>query len=292
MAERQDRAQHDEAASDARRDVRTLLRSTRMRVVLGVALVLLLVGVPAYLTTRPAYLGGLPGAGDEYRAWTKSTHAEVECDDCHVGRGLLDQVGYRARMVGEFYLTLVLRDREPDVFARPSNASCVVCHSELRSVSPEGDVQIPHRAHIEILKIDCVECHRYVTHQTSPEGRHTPPMSGCLTCHDGVTAKDDCSACHTDKAAPKSHAARDWLVVHARDADDPACPRCHKWAERWCADCHSQRPKSHTKDWRSVHGARVAIHRGCEACHAGPFCERCHGEVPRLNLDPDLKLIE
>lgn len=292
LAERSNRAQYDEAAPVARRVVRALLRPTRVRIILGLALVLLLLGVPACITTRPAYLASFPGAEDEYRAWTRSTHAEIECDDCHADRGLLAQVAYRTRMVGEFYITLVLRNREPDVFARPANSSCVVCHSELRSISPEGDVRIPHRAHIEILKIDCVECHHYVTHQTSSEGKHTPPMSGCLQCHDGRTARDDCSACHTDKAAPKSHAAGDWLVVHARDADDPACTRCHRWTERWCADCHSQRPKSHTKDWRGVHGLRVARHRGCEACHTGSFCERCHGEVPSLNLDPDLKLIE
>lgn len=292
MAEERDRAQRDETEPAARRDVRALLRSTRVRVAAGLALAVLVLGVPAYVTTRSDYLAGLPGVGAEYRAWAKSTHAEVECDSCHVGPGLLAQGAHRARMVGEFYLTLVLRSREPEVFARPVNASCVVCHSELRSVSPEGDVQIPHRAHIEILKIDCVECHRYLTHQTSPEGKHTPPMSGCLKCHDGETAKDDCSACHTDKAAPQSHAAGDWLVSHARDADDPECVRCHKWAERWCADCHSQRPRSHTKNWRSIHGLRVASHRGCEACHVGSFCERCHGEVPSLNLDPDLKMIE
>jgi hypothetical protein len=35
----------------------------------------------------------------------------------------------------------------------------------------------------------------------------------------------------------------------------------------------------------------VARHRNCEACHAAPFCTRCHGELPKLNLDPALKLV-
>jgi uncharacterized Fe-S cluster protein YjdI len=57
-------------------------------------------------------------------------------------------------------------------------------------------------------------------------------------------------------------------------------------------DCHADRPQSHGDDWRAVHGERVAEHRSCEACHIGAFCVRCHGEVPRLNYDPALELVE
>ena len=42
----------------------------------------------------------------------------------------------------------------------------------------------------------------------------------------------------------------------------------------------------------TAHGAAVKLHRGCEACHAAPFCTRCHGVVPKLNFDPALKLVK
>jgi hypothetical protein len=194
-------------------------------------------------------------------------------------------------MAGEFYLSIFARSRVPGVFATPTNEACLVCHSDLRTVSPTGDLRIPHRAHVSDLKMRCVECHAFLVHQKSPEGKHAPSMAGCLKCHDGDKAKSACSSCHTDKAAPPSHAGKDWLVVHGRTAAGADCVKCHKWAADWCADCHSQRPRSHGTDWRVAHGRRIAQHRGCEACHAGAFCIRCHGEVPQANFDPTLKLV-
>ncbi len=263
-----------------------------MRAGIAVLAVLLLGVLPGYLATRPAFYDHVPALTEEYEAWSTSTHLEAGCEACHVPPTTIAQTTYRVRMVGEFYLSLVFRSREPQVFATPTNEACLACHSDLRTVSPRGDLQIPHRAHVSILEMECVECHNYLVHELSPEGKHVPPMVECLRCHDGDAAKDACTACHTEKAAPESHANEDWLVEHAEQADDPECITCHKWAENWCVDCHSQRPQSHGSDWRAAHGAQVEIHRNCEACHEGPFCIRCHGEVPQLNFDPGLTLVE
>jgi len=35
----------------------------------------------------------------------------------------------------------------------------------------------------------------------------------------------------------------------------------------------------------------VKVHRDCEVCHTGSFCINCHGDVPQLNFDPNLKLV-
>lgn len=274
------------------------VRGTRIgqRDVLRVSIVLLallvLVAGPVYLTGQPEFFGRLPALDDEYIPWSTSTHLEAACEDCHVSPSVLPRVANRARLVGEFYLTLVLRSRRPGGFESPPNAACLACHSDLRTVSPKGDLQIPHRAHVTILEMRCVECHQYLVHELSPEGKHTPPMVECLRCHDGDAAKNACSACHTEKAAPASHRAENnWLVAHAAQADDPDCVTCHKWADNWCVECHSQRPRSHGTDWRAVHGLQVGKHRSCEACHEGDFCIRCHGELPALNLDPTLELV-
>ncbi len=267
----------------------------RPRLVLGaivVGTVLLLVVLPGYLASKPAFFDRYPGLSSQYEPWSASTHVQASCQDCHVPPGVISQVGYGARMVGEFYVSLVWRSREPSVFETPTNAACLSCHDDLRSVSPEGDLRIPHRAHVTILEMECVECHNFLVHETNPKGEYLPPMSGCLRCHDGDIAKDTCTACHTEKSVPDGHLADDWTVVHASKADDPECVDCHAWTENWCADCHTRRPASHVDDWRAVHGDRVEEHRGCEACHEGPFCVRCHGEVPQLNLDPTLELVQ
>lgn len=265
----------------------------RRRVIAGViALVLFAVLVlPGYIASRPDFFSRFPGLSKQYAPWAVSTHAEAGCEACHVRPRLLDRATYQVRMIGEFYVSLLSRSRVPGVFATPTDEACLACHSDLRTVSPEGDLKIPHRAHVSILKLRCVECHHFLVHEKSPEGKHTPPMAGCLKCHDGDKAKNACSACHTAKAAPPSHSGKDWLVVHGRQPAGPECAKCHKWAADWCADCHSQRPRSHGADWRAVHGRAAGRHRGCEACHASTFCIRCHGELPTLNLDPTLELV-
>jgi hypothetical protein len=250
-----------------------------------------LLGVPGYLAAQPSFFARYPGVAARYTPWTTSTHAEVGCEACHVRPRLLDRTLYAARMTGEFYASLVSRTRVPDVFPVPTDEACLLCHSDLRTVSPLGDLRIPHRAHVSVLKMHCVQCHEFVVHEKSPEGKHTPTMTGCLKCHDGDKAKNACSACHTAKSAPASHKSADWLVVHGRASVGADCVSCHKWAADWCADCHRQRPRSHGADWRAVHGRRIAGHRDCEACHDGPFCVRCHGEVPKLGFDPALKLV-
>lgn len=286
------RERHAAGAPDGREDDRARRRRLRARIAAVAAALLLVVGLPGYLASRPSFFSRYPALEGRYKPWSVSSHAEAGCEACHISPGLLARSGYRARMTGEFYVSLFWRTRVPDVFGQPKDDACLVCHSDLRTVSPKGDLRIPHRAHVSILKVRCVVCHRYLVHELSPEGRHTPTMAGCLTCHDGDKAKNACSACHTEKAAPDSHRRAGWLIEHGSTAADAKCQGCHKWAKDWCADCHRQRPRSHGKDWREAHGAAVAKHRGCEACHAGPFCVTCHGEVPSRNLNPALSLVK
>jgi hypothetical protein len=245
---------------------------------------------PGYISTRPTFFDRYESLEEPYQAWTQSFHAGVSCQACHVPANLPMQLGYDVRMIGEFYLSIVAPSRQPALFESPTNGACSRCHMDLRTVSPSGDLNIPHRAHVEMLKMDCVDCHDFLVHSISPEGKNTPPMAGCLTCHDGETAKADCNACHTDKDAPDDHREQDWLVVHPQKVTGGECNTCHDWTEHWCADCHSKRPVSHTEDWRKQHRNKVEERRNCEACHEGDFCVRCHGEVPQRNFDPLLKI--
>lgn len=266
----------------------------RLFVRLGIVaiVIVLFVIVPGYISSRPQFLQRYEGLQGSYGTWATSVHAQVACQNCHVSPTLTAQTAYRARMLGEFYLSLVLPSRQPRVFAKPTNEACQSCHLDLRTVSPSGDLNIPHRAHVLVLKLKCIECHSYLVHAVNPEGTHTPRMAMCLTCHDGQKAKNECSACHTNKRIPANHRAADWVVVHAQKQGEVDCKKCHKWTANWCSECHARRPKSHTKTWRTDHGAQVKVHRNCEACHGAVFCVKCHGEVPNANFDPALKLAQ
>lgn len=258
-----------------------------------VVLVTVFILVPGYIANQPAFVARYPEYQRPYATWKTSTHSGAACQLCHVPRDVFSQTAYKVRMVGEFYLSLLPIQRQPDLYRTPENANCLGCHVDLRKVSPSGDLNIPHRAHVDQLDIACVTCHKYLVHDKSPEGRHTPTMATCLTCHDGKKAKNSCRACHRDKAVPATHLSPDWDFVHPKAAEQfpAACIKCHGWTPNWCVTCHETKPKSHGKDWRSQHGKRVAENRDCEVCHDAAFCERCHGIVPKLNYDPKVKKV-
>ena len=258
-------------------------------VLLAVALFLIL---PAYIASQPQFLKRYPSLSSSHETWSTSVHSEASCQSCHVAPKLTSQAMYSIRMLGEFYLSRVFRSRQPKLLATPTNEACASCHIDLRTVSPSGDLNIPHRAHVTILKLKCIECHDTLVHTTNAQGTHTPSMAKCLTCHDGDKAKRECSACHTSKSLPQNHRAADWVVVHADKQKEIDCAKCHKWTEKWCADCHATRPRSHTKTWRSDHGEVVKARRNCEVCHQAAFCIRCHGEVPSLNFDPKMEAVQ
>ncbi|MBI5230977.1 MAG: hypothetical protein HY876_02305 [Coriobacteriales bacterium] len=259
-------------------------------VVVGVVTALVI--VPGFIASQPDFMKRYTNMDAEYATWSTSVHAQVACSRCHVPPRATAQLGHRVRMLGEFYVSVVSRGRQPKLLSTPTNEACASCHIDLRTVSPSGDLNIPHRAHVNVLKLKCVKCHGYLVHLSNPEKKHTPRMVTCLSCHDGKQAKNACSTCHTDKAAPVSHRAKDWVVVHPDKQKETDCTKCHKWTDKWCAECHSRRPRSHGDKWRSKHRFQVEAHRNCEACHKAAFCVRCHGEVPKKNLDPALTLVQ
>jgi hypothetical protein len=269
-------------------------RTLRTLMWLGIAIVAIaaLVVAPILYATRPAFLGRYSNTSAPYMAWATSKHKDVTCESCHVPPTVAARSAFAVTMLGEYYRSLVSSPGRLAVLKPPTNASCTPCHVDLVSVSPSGDLIIPHRAHVDVLKMQCVKCHNYVVHEKNAKGTHTPPMIACLACHDGKQAKSACVTCHTAKAAPDSHKATDWVVVHPQQQAGGDCAKCHAWTKNWCADCHLRRPTSHSADWRKGHAAAVKDHRNCETCHLASVCIRCHGVVPQLNFDPTVKLVQ
>lgn len=213
----------------------TFLAAVRRRknfVVLGVvALVVFIVGfaTPAYVASQSDFFRRYPVTQKYWSTWSRSTHAEVGCSNCHIPPDRLSQTTYTIQMLGEFYLSALVPGRSPKVFRRPTNAACESCHGTNRAASPSGDLKIPHRAHVVVLKLQCVTCHKYAVHFKNPEGSHAPRMQTCLGCHNGRRAKSACVTCHKKKSVPVGHRTADWLIIHPGQQDKMNCKGCHGW---------------------------------------------------------------
>jgi hypothetical protein len=282
-------------AGRVRRALRLTPGRRRFLTRLGIAALVVIVFavIPGYYALQPTFLTRYPNLKASYASWaTSPKHSTVSCQGCHVAPDPVSQAAYDARMLGEFYVSIVLPGRHLDVFAKPTSAACLQCHHDLVSVSPSGDLKIPHRAHTDVLKMECVRCHSNLVHQKNAAGKDIPVMATCLTCHDGKQAKNACATCHTAKATPDSHRAANWDTIHPTQVTKVDCASCHAWTANWCADCHARRPASHTATWRTDQPQAVRTHRNCEVCHTADFCITCHGDVPRLNFDPALKLVK
>lgn len=248
-------------------------------VLLGVALaVVLLLAIPVVSTLQPDYYRRFPSLGVRMDHWETSTHARVSCVACHVGPGIGGALDFAVRAVPAFYSQLAQGPLTTNLLRAPERDACQKCHTQYRKVAPSGDLLIPHKAHVEILRMECVACHKNLVHSMNRRGFNRPEMEGCLTCHDGDTASNECHDCHTGKQAPSTHRAKDWLQAHGNAAETMDCGECHDWTPDYCADCHEKKPASHVGNWKKGHAPHAKKRgEGCLVCHGGQkFCDECH----------------
>ncbi len=245
-----------------------------------VFIVALMISVPMYITTRNQYCSTCHAMEQFYGSWERSTHAYADCVSCHVAPGLVNDIGHVARSTRELYTNLISSPEHSTNFSLPTNQICFACHTEYRTISASGDLLIPHKQHVKLRSLSCVNCHRYLVHYKNPEGKNTPSMTICYKCHNGVQASKDCKACHTKKSYPDTHKAAEWFQVHGGLAKEQGkeCARCHGWTPKYCEECHQKRPPSHAGViWRTNHKDAGKIREsGCYVCHGKTFCKNCH----------------
>jgi hypothetical protein len=244
---------------------------------LGVLLVVVVV-LPVFSTLQPDYYRRYPDLGPRMDHWETSTHARISCGECHLDPGISGVVTFSAKAIPAFYSQLVQGPDTTNLLGTPTREACQKCHTSYRSVAPSGDLLIPHKAHVGILKMECTTCHKNLVHSLNRHGFNRPDMETCLTCHDGVAATDECVKCHTRKQTPASHTQKDWLQVHGAAAAEQDCAECHDWTPGYCAECHERKPASHVGNWKKNHAAPAKVRGdGCLVCHGGEeFCKTCH----------------
>lgn len=253
-------------------------RPRRIAVGALVLLVLFLLAWPIVSTLQPAYYERYPEMRERMENWRVSTHGRMSCASCHIEPGVRGMAEFAVRSIPAFYAQLVQGPHETNLLEAPGTPACQKCHTSYRQVSADGDLLIPHRAHVEILEVECIVCHTDLVHAENPEGFNRPSMRTCLDeCHDGEVAGNECVKCHTRKHVPEDHLRADWLEIHAEQVDTIECGSCHAWTPDYCEECHSQRPASHAGNWKTDHAPRARDHGdGCMVCHSQESCEECH----------------
>lgn len=259
--------------SDSRRRV--------VSIIVGAALLGLIVflTLPVFSTLQPGYYGRYEELRPRMDNWQTSTHARVTCVECHVEPGAVGFLEFAAASIPAFYSQLARGPHETNLIGEPSMEACQKCHTGYRQVSPDGDLLIPHRAHVQVLGIDCVECHKDLVHSVNDKGFNRPEMEDCLSCHDGTTASNECTDCHTRKHTPANHAEKTWLASHGEQSETIDCGECHSWTPTdFCTDCHQKRPATHVGNWKEGHAERAKTQsQGCYVCHdEKKFCGECH----------------
>jgi len=245
----------------------------------ALVIALLLLVVPVFFTLQPAYYERYPSLRVRMQNWATSTHARMSCPDCHVDPGFTGFVTFAAKSIPDFYSQLIYGPTATNLLSVPDSVACLKCHTTYRQVSPNGDLLIPHRAHVVVLQIRCAVCHKNLVHSLNSKGFNQPEMATCMTCHDGKQAVNQCVKCHTRKEVPPSHKAADWLSVHATKVTTIDCGQCHAFTPDYCRACHLQRPPSHVGNWKALHAGAATKQgtKGCYVCHdAKSFCGQCH----------------
>lgn len=184
----------------------------------------------------------------EIATWQVSSHSKIACIQCHAeikAAHFVQLIHYTKK----YYLPIQVKEPVP-------NSICENCHSQNRTVTPRGDLIIPHQKH-EKEGIACTTCHIGVTHGKIAErqetidgdfsrwddvtGRQnmawqykTMSMTECLDCHKDKNGPQDCESCHSRIMPPVSHQSKEWVQngLHGQDAlkNLDSCNECHSYS--------------------------------------------------------------
>jgi len=220
----------------------------------------------------------------EVLTWQVSAHEKFACTICHVDKKAANYQG----------------KHESDSYSKPikiidaiPNQVCLQCHSANRTVSPAGDLKVPHQKHLD-NGVACVKCHFGVVHGKIAERDLTPflpdptnfdawnldvvkkiatkeyirpSMWTCIDCHKKANVTRQCSACHTTIPTLPSHDQLSWRTDHGKYARNDV---------QVCVNCHAV-PGTPTFIMPST-GDKAA-----DFARAQDFCYKCHTQRPEFH---------
>jgi hypothetical protein len=242
------------------------------------------------MTGQPGFCNSCHVMHPYYDSWKKSSHAGVNCLDCHLRPGLTGYVKGKINGLAQAIDCAVGRiGTKPN--ATVLDVSCLrsECHSvEKLSAEPVElcGVRFTHEKHlnkvVDGVKIKCATCHSHF----EGDEHFTVNEDACFSCHflggdtgNGRVVHTDCQSCHK---VPEQVIRRGFVKIDHREfvSYQASCEgSCHKRQvvqpsrveETVCLDCHSFRKPAdaNSVDLHARHtdGDKVE-------------CFACHGKVP------------
>lgn len=245
--------------------------------------------VAVEVTSQPSFCNSCHIMNPFYKSWKASSHAEVNCLDCHLQPGFTGYIKGKINGLAQAVDCGVGR-----VGTKPSAAivdrSCLRadCHSNQQLISKDldyGTVKFSHRNHVDKIvggiRISCGTCH---SHFEGPEHFRVNTQV-CYTCHflgsgqaGGRLVEVACSECHE---VPTKTIKRGLVEInhaefasYATNCEDS----CHRKQTRKknevtgevCLNCHSDRNEGEVNSVE-LH----ALHTQGEKVE----CFACHGEI-------------
>ncbi|MHC4154380.1 MAG: NapC/NirT family cytochrome c [Planctomycetota bacterium] len=260
------------------------------KIALAIVLMVIFSAVAIEVTSQPSFCNSCHIMNSSYDSWQVSTHAEVNCLDCHLQPGFAGYVKGKINGLAQAVDCIVGRvGTKPNATIIDSSCLRAECHSteELaqNSIDYKG-TKFAHQNHVAKvvggIEMSCGTCHSHF------EGNeHFGVDSGvCFSCHFLANGRDgkklvqtDCRDCHE---VPNRVIERGLVSInHAEFVSyEASCSEsCHKKqvekqsdvADSVCLNCHSFRKEieANSVELHSLHTSGEKVE-----------CFACHGKVP------------
>ncbi|WML46053.1 NapC/NirT family cytochrome c [Neobacillus sp. PS3-40] len=241
----------------------------------------------------------------EYYTWKASTHAEVDCVNCHTQPGAENIPKDKANVIVQAF------KKETNTYTAPihmpsdiPNSACERCHNvSTREVTPSGDLIIPHDKH-NAKGIECIQCHSGVAHGKIADRKMTyqtdydkwddtigtaamsdtkfirPEMDTCMECHKARDVSTACKTCHTTGMVPKSHTNTFKTMNHGKYAEKNIrkCDSCHGYMSKVKID-GLEDVSAVTKFLENMKTSKPSI-TPFDYAKQNTFCKNCHSKRP------------
>lgn len=243
----------------------------------------------------------------EYYTWKASSHAEVDCVNCHITPGAKNLVQAKENGVVQLFQKVTNTYTAPIQMPKDiPNSACEKCHNmKTRQVTPSGDLIIPHDKHLA-KNIQCVECHNGVAHGKISERNVTfksdyskwddelgksmmsdvtftePKMETCMECHKARDVSTACKTCHTSGMKPASHNDPTFKTGNHGKLAEKDIQECNK--------CHQYMSDDPIKGMEETSATQQFLNSGNtdtkpsitaqEYAKENTFCKKCHTTKP------------